>query len=347
MQLGGKMKTEDTVYHVQAFFVHTRMLRQGLSVPDARAMDDWVNSFPTEMQRKGVANSQSERIVAKIYEDSPDELAIWLMQQPAVGDTKLITVTQQFYFRQINDRRKAFRASFRVNRNIELEGQFATEGCVGDTGLERLSGNSRVTMLGIAEVLKTGSTTTLRITPWFMGQMVSRPASEGSPVLDYTDHREVWPREIDQFSRITECEPPTPDMIKEVRGLPENIVKNYFADIIAEPYVGKDWGGESSDLYTNRLTISGKNIRVGFAFKGPGYPSKLTISGMGKNGDQGLRLFQEPIDIGIVQHHREIDAQVRNLMEAVARQHRAKYMIVDGSTTAHILHAYGYLKSTS
>ncbi|MCC9176784.1 hypothetical protein [Arthrobacter sp. zg-Y750] len=339
------MKTEDTVYHVQAFFVHTRMLRQRLSVLDAQAMDAWANSFPTDMERKGAANAHSERIVAELYGNSPDELAIWLMDEPTVGDTRLITVSQQFYFRKINDRRKGFRASFRVNTNIELEGEFATEGCVGDTGLDFLSGNRRVTMLGIAEVLQTGSIRKVRIAPWFIGHMVARPASEGAPMFDYTDHREVWPREIDQFSLISECDPPTPGMLKEVKSMPEETVKNHFAEIISEPYVGKDWGGESSDLYTNRLTISGKNIRAGFAFKGPGLPGKLTISGMGKNGDQGLRLYQQPIDIGIIQHHREIDAQVRNLMEAVARHYRAKYMIIDGSTTAQILNAYGYLKT--
>ena len=337
------MQTDDTIFHVQAFFVHARMLNQTLSAADAKAADEWVNSYPSEMQRKGASSANSERIVARLYEESPNELAVWLMSEPAIGDRQLVTVTQQFYFRKLNDRRKGFRASFRVNKDISLEGDFATENCVGDTGLDFLSGNRRVTLLGIAEVLQSGANITVRITPWFIGQMVARPASEGSPMFDYTDHREMWPADIDQFSRIKNCDPPTSDMLKKVRSIPEETIKHHFAEIIAEPFVGKDWGGESSDLYTNRLTISGKNVRAGFAFKGPGLPGKLTIGGMGKNGDQGLRLYREPIDIGVVQHHREIDAEVRNLMEAVARYHRAKFMIIDGATTAHILSAYGYI----
>ena len=73
----------------------------------------------------------------------------------------------------------------------------------------------------------------------------------------------------------------------------------------------------------------------------------LHIANMGKRGDQGLRLFHEPADLLVVQHHDAVSAAVRNLMSALARQHGKRFMIIDGASTAAILAAYGHLPATT
>lgn len=116
--------------------------------------------------------------------------------------------------------------------------------------------------------------------------------------------------------------------------------------IIGEPGRFKDWGGEKSDLYTTRLRVGGKRIGAAFAFKGPGQKGKLVPGRMGKNGDQMPRLFQEDAEVFWVQHWREIDASVIDLMRslAVAKSvttgQRVLYGTIDGWDSERLRTAY-------
>lgn len=104
--------------------------------------------------------------------------------------------------------------------------------------------------------------------------------------------------------------------------LPASMSEKQFKDgvqsIIGEPGKFKDWGGEKGDLYTTRLRIATKRLAAAFAFKGPGEKRKLVPGRMGKNGDQAQRLFQEEADVFLVQHWREIDSSVIELMRSLA-----------------------------
>lgn len=112
---------------------------------------------------------------------------------------------------------------------------------------------------------------------------------------------------------------------KKVKGdakLPQSVSEKQFKEgiqrIIGEPGVFTDWGGERSDLYTTRLSIGGKRRSAAFAFKGPGLKRKLILKNMGKNGDQLPRLFQEDADVYLIQHWREIDPVVSEMMGSLA-----------------------------
>ncbi|WP_285314186.1 hypothetical protein [Pseudarthrobacter sp. fls2-241-R2A-168] len=338
-------ESEKTVFYPQAFFLHERLLTQDVPEPDNRNFEEWVNSQPTQMHRNKLRARRCEQIVTNIYQSRPQELAVWLMNDRTVGDSELVTTTQRFYFRKVSDTRRSFRAPSSVDKDVTVEGRFSISRCVGDTGIDMLRQSRRVTVLGYARVVETNPKVHIEISPLFIGWIVERPESEDAPIFDYTDRRQIWASQVDQFEKIKDAPKATAEMRKEVSAMPEDTVKQHFAEIIGEPYVGKDWGGEKSDLFTSRLTIDGQPVSVGFAFKGPGKKGKLTISAMGTNGDQALRLFEEPIDIGVVQHHREIVPAVNNLLDALARQHNAQYMVIDGETTAQILSAYGYLSS--
>jgi hypothetical protein len=111
--------------------------------------------------------------------------------------------------------------------------------------------------------------------------------------------------DVDSFHKVIGVPPGAP----RLKGLTESAFKKGIQNVIGEKGVFKDWGGEKSDLMTTRLKLKSKRVRAAFIFKEPGQPGKLTIAKMGKNGDQGPRLFEEPADIFFVQHWAEIDPQ--------------------------------------
>jgi hypothetical protein len=122
--------------------------------------------------------------------------------------------------------------------------------------------------------------------------------------------------------------------------------KRGVQSIIGEPGTFKDWPGEKSDLYTTRVRINSKRLAAAFAFKGPGEKGKLTPGRMGKNGDQAQRLFQEDADVFLVQHWREIDPSVIDLMrslavaKAVTTGKRVWYGVIDGKDSQRLCLAY-------
>jgi hypothetical protein len=122
--------------------------------------------------------------------------------------------------------------------------------------------------------------------------------------------------------------------------------KRGIQSIIGEPGKFKDWGGEKSDLCTTRIRLNDKRLAAAFAFKGPGERGKLVPGRMGKNGDQAPRLFQEDADVFLVQHWREIDPSVIDLLrslavaKAVTTGKRIWYGVIDGHDSLRLCQAY-------
>jgi hypothetical protein len=148
--------------------------------------------------------------------------------------------------------------------------------------------------------------------------------------------------EIESFKKVQNV----PPKASKLTGLSENAFRLGIQKIVGETGVFKDWGGEKSDLMTTRLKFGGKRVRAAFAFKGPGQPGKLTIARMGKNGDQGPRLFEEAADIYVVQHWSEIDPQVHKFIETLAIAKSATsstkvyFCLVDGQDSDRLVRAY-------
>jgi hypothetical protein len=124
-----------------------------------------------------------------------------------------------------------------------------------------------------------------------------------------------------------------------LRGIPEKAVKAAFADILGEPEVPPDWGGEQFDLWTGRLSVAGQWLRAAIAFKGPAAFHPMRIADLGKNGDQIDRLAQTAADLMVVQHCHAITAPVVNMLKAYARNPSdpKRYMAIDGYATLEIL----------
>lgn len=149
--------------------------------------------------------------------------------------------------------------------------------------------------------------------------------------------------DIDSFAKVRKVR-------SSAKRLPSAMSERQFNDgvkaIIGEPGTFKDWGGETSDLFSTRIQLKGKRKRVAFGFKGPGLTVALVPSRLGKNGDQMERLFSEPADIFLVQHWRDIMPSVLRMMKVFAVDKAAStakpvyYGVIDGHDSNRLRLAY-------
>lgn len=325
----------------QALFLHTRLIEQALGEAErtallAEAKMRQAHSFPGDDNAHVGAY---ERAVADLFTRSP-ELDVAVVSGE-LRDGQLVGLTQDFYIRRDSDERASFSAHLDTDRSVELAGRFSTSRLVGSTGRTETFGHKRLSMLGYADrVSLSGSPPQIDIRPLFIGwRLAGRKAAR---ITD--DRREVATVQLDQFSKIDGKRSTAGDRAA-LKKMKEEEVKSAFAEIIGEPFVPKDWGGETSDLSTSRLTMNGVPLTAAFAFKGPAQRGTLQIASMGKNGDQAIRLAHESVDLYVVQHHDAIAAPVKNLLSALARANQRRYMVIDGETTAVILREYGHLSA--
>jgi hypothetical protein len=126
----------------------------------------------------------------------------------------------------------------------------------------------------------------------------------------------------------------------------EAVFKNAIQKIIGEPGRFRDWGGETSDLFTTRLRLGGKRVGAAFAFKGRGTRGVLTPARLGKNGDQIQRLFTEDATVFLVQYGEQIAGTVVQQMAVFAQAkslstgRMIRYGTIDGRDSARLLAAY-------
>jgi hypothetical protein len=160
----------------------------------------------------------------------------------------------------------------------------------------------------------------------------------------------IYVDEIDSFAEVRNVEP---GEVKHLLPLShsEDEVQTCFEEIIGENFHQSDWGGEMNDLVSSNVKINGNRVRAVFLLKGSGTSGKLTIKKCGANGDQIVRLVEAPADLYVVQHVDEIDQRVvYDLQDKV--EHRRKkgevcqMCVIDGTDTARILSAYGYIERT-
>jgi hypothetical protein len=159
---------------------------------------------------------------------------------------------------------------------------------------------------------------------------------------------EVYCPHIDQFENVNMVRSPTKRELEGLAEIPEKEIKGAFAEIIGEPFVPKDWGGEQSDLFSTRVSVNGNFLATAFVFKGPAKFKPLTVADLGKNGDQISRLFKEPADFVVLQHCHQITSAVRDHMRAFATRigQLRPFCLIDGADTVRVLKAHsklGYL----
>ena len=259
----------------------------------------------------------------------------------------LVMVRGGFYFRK---QRSKSRQSIRFHRKLNVdenyvlsvEGEFDPSRLETSSARTNLSGQAHVTIVGYAREIDPGQPY-VEIRPILIGFPFFATGADRDPV--FSDKRaELQCSNIDEFGlqNYPSLDVEERDLLRLFR-IPESKIKAAFGSILGLSNVPNDWGGENSDLVAD-LTIRGYQARAAFAFKGPGgkrKPWMLHPGGMGKNGDQAIRLFSEHADLMVVQHCSDVASSVRHLMEALATKHGKRYMIIDGRNTVRILHATG------
>jgi hypothetical protein len=323
-----------TLVGTQALFLHERLIVGALSDIEQADYEDSLRRLEPGLSTRELAEIAAlERASGRLFQRVPELDALVIQETPL--DNELVALWQNFYFRRASDSERRFRAKLDIDRDVVLEGRLSTSHLIGTTGDSEISGQKRLAMLAYVTGVEPER---IELRPMFIGWRVV----EGEGLDALTDRREVWPGQLDQFANMADSKPSKGDLQK-VSAMPEEAVKQAFAEIIGEPFVPSDWGGESSDLCSTRLTRRGQPLSAAFAFKGPGQKGTLYISGMGKRGDQAMRLTREPADLLVVQHHTKVAPEVRNLMSALARSSGKYWSVIDGADTAAILGAYNKL----
>lgn len=234
-------------------------------------------------------------------------------------------------YAKFDDLRPGWRVSFR----------FHHEHLTSTSAWAELSGQKPLFVLGAATAIKGN---TIEAIPWVIANPIPHLGRPVTPVGgQWWNRLEVFPDAIDSFAKMRDAPfSRTKRDLELLRAVPERDVKQAIAEIIGEPDVPKDWGGERSDLFSSRVRLGGKRISAAFAFKGPAEFKPLTFAGLGKNGDQIDRLFTEPADLLVLQHCHQITPAVRGAMRAYAQRmgNPRLFCVIDGYDTVRLLRAY-------
>lgn len=337
----------DTAFRVEPYFIHRRGV---LSIVSARA-----RLRLAELGRMGGSSSLEEAQVDTAFAEAAVETIATAGVQPAriallhgalkVGqplwEELAINIRGSGLYARFDHGDLNVRIPFSAplaEFGTRLEGNFSPEHVVKAASARlHLSGRHRLFLFGYVTAI--GSTTaTVRLL--VIGRRIALDGW-GTP---YGDRLFVHPERIQEFERMVAIEPSQRDLTP-LQVIPEATVKQWFAEIIGQPHVPKDWGGETSDLWTANLHIgstTGVPVRAAFIFKGPAAFHPMTIADLGINGDQIDRLFREPADVLVLQHCHHVRAEVHNMMDKYAADFRnpRRYSIIDGASTLRIFRAY-------
>jgi hypothetical protein len=294
-----------------------------------------------------------EEVENWLHNNSVPSLGECIAKKIKLKQGDLFTIFQNFYGKGLakyshfsennlpNDAVAELHNKTQVDKNIRIRFLYSPKNIISSTAWSRLSGYTRLFVFGYIEKINSQE---IIARPYVIGDLHTGFPSTSRNIWQSNNYGEIHPSQIDQFSSISEVyktEKSAPDL-KQLRNIPEEKVKTYFAEIIHECHIPKDWGGEKSDLFSSNVSIEGKFLSTAFLFKGPAKFKPMTLSELGKNGDQIDRLFTEPANLLILQHCHKVTTSVRNTMRAFAcRIHDLRYFsIIDGHDTLRILQAY-------
>ena len=162
---------------------------------------------------------------------------------------------------------------------------------------------------------------------------------------DGNSARRIYLEDIDSFALAAQVDPDLADQMlnKGLLGVSEEQVKLTIHSILGDSHVRKDHGGERSDIFTT-ICVGGKRVQGAFALKGPSIGRKVTVAKFGKNGDQVIRLFEEPAELYVVQANGVFESLfVKHVVQTAEAQGRhLNYCLIDGRDTSRLLLAHGF-----
>ena len=323
-------------FRVEPQFVHRTLAAQSFGADEEGPLSDISNAMVAGIKARNIPDLR----LAVITDDLRD------------CEHQVVCVRAGVYFRYEGEGRNErcrFHRTIRVDDSLDLKisGTFDPSRYEANSPRSHLSGQRNVYIIGIASTVNVDDAS-VGLRPILIGSpyFVSAPEHvEG--LVRPTERIELHYSRVDQFgfTRDRPVETSSSSLTERLFAMSESEVKRAFAEILGVTHIPKDWAGEQSDL-VGEFTVEGHPARAAFAFKGPGgkaRPWTLHPKGMGKNGDQGIRLFAEQASVMVVQHCGPIAESVRHMIEALATRHGKRFMILDADATAQILNRAGLL----
>lgn len=222
---------------------------------------------------------------------------------------------------------------------LKLTFDFHPEHLTSTSSWVELRGQKKMFVLGVVTEITDNE---IKSKPYVIANIVERK-DELSAARRWARYLELHIEQIDSFSQTRGTRrSSSKKALAALKDIPEKAIKEAFAEIIGEAIVPKDWGGETSDLFSSGVFVEGQRVSAAFAFKGPAKFHPMTMADLGKNGDQINRLYEEPAELLILQHCHNITTPVRKMMRAFAQQmgNPRTYCVIDGFDTLRLLTAY-------
>ena len=338
----------EQTYKLDPLYVNGRRITTLVGSHVAATHLEGPTGFNEKLRQHQISVSYAE-LLQRWLDESGEEVAPleqdWLKGRLKSG--RIFTVHRHFTFRNARgdgrDRPLAYSNFPELGNDgkdlrleLLLEPSHVVVGSPGDL----LTG--KVADLVVCALLLDVSPDQLTAVPIFIGHKVMQGPMD---MLLSARSVELFPELIDNFAEVQRVRRPRKDELNALMYIPEEEIKNAFSEIIGEPYIQKDWGGERSDLLSTHVRVDGSRVSAAFLFKGPAGGSKfraMTIKDLGKNGDQIERLATEPADLLVVQHCHQVTSAVRSMLRAFCNQigHLRRCCILDGYETLRILRAY-------
>jgi hypothetical protein len=337
---------------LDAWFIHEKLVLNLLSPAEGEDLARRVSASGGQPFAQARQVDLLERAVARHLATQPVEALDLLVMHETVASGKLIWFEQGIAFKGLQtalgsiangvDARASFSARLQSAPDTRIHGDYNPTRLTCSTAKGQLSGNHRQFVLGYVQ---DATAETIEVRPIVIASRWTRP----SPEIDDLHPVEacyLWPGAVDQFAGVDFSQRMTETDLDVLKDVPESVVKAAFAEILGEPDVPKDWGGEQFDLWTSRLSVEGQPLRAAFLFKGPAEFKPMTIASLGKNGDQIDRLSSTAADVLVIQHCHSITAPVVNMARVYASDPRRprRYLTIDGYDTIKILRHFTYIK---
>ncbi|PWD42265.1 hypothetical protein ACN93_14000 [Gordonia paraffinivorans] len=222
-------------------------------------------------------------------------------------------------------------------KQVSIRGRFNAARVTSDSSLSNLSRQYHAFVAAFVRDVTQNEVTIRPVVIADRGKNVAGGMSE------LRNDLRVWPRSVDAFKDVDFSARLSKEDLRILRDVPEEAVKVALLDILGEPEHMKDWGGEQCDIWTDRITIDGGRHQAAFALKGPAKFHPMTVSDLGKNGDQIARLAHTAADLLVVQHCHTIKPEVIEMLRTYAMKpgHVRRYMALDGYDTLRILKHFG------
>ncbi len=323
-------------FRVEPQFVHRTLAAQALTDDEEGLLSEISNAMVAAIKTRNIPDLRLATIANELQD----------------CEHQVVCLRAGVYFKYEGEGRNErcrFHQTVRVDDSLDLKisGTFDPSRYEANSPRSNLAGQRNVYIIGIATTVNVDEVS-VEIRPMLIGlpYFVSAPEHDEN-LMGLSEGLELHYSCVDQFGFTYDrpVESASANETNRLFAMPEDAVKGAFAQILGATHVPKDWAGEQSDL-VGELTIEGNPARAAFAFKGPGGKPKpwvLHPARMGKNGDQGIRLFAEQASVMVVQHCGPIAESVRHMMEALATRHRKRFMILDADATARILDRAGLL----